>query len=314
MKRALLAPLIALAALSIAAPGAGASMIFGFNDSPQVFAADSASVERAGARIARVAVSWELGEPRRGDYDWSQTDPAAAALRAQGVRLLFVISAAPAWAAPRACSPQPPATCRVAGRHRDDYVEFADRLLRRYPGSKLQSWNEPNIRLFGAMAPRQAASITEAVAEVAPGRVIGPAAAPSDDGTRRYLAELYARLPRSVPMAIHIYPRTSFAVRSLGTYWRQAERIAGERPIWVTEIGFAESQFGPEGQAQRSADALRFLARSGAHAVIFHCLRDTTGTDSAWLGSLGALTADGTAKPVYDALRRAVSQLTGLDG
>ena len=87
--------------------------------------------------------------------------------------------------------------------------------------------------------------------------------------------------------------------------------VADGRPIWVTEIGFAESQFGPEGQAQRSADALRFLARSGAHAVIFHCLRDTAGTDSAWLGSLGVLTADGAAKPVYEALRRAISRLTG---
>src|SRR4051794_41446330 len=112
MKRVLLALPIALAALSVAVPGARASMIFGFNDAPQVFAADDGSVERAGARIARVAVSWELAEPRRGEYDWSQTDRAAAALRAQGVRLLFVISAAPAWAAPRACAPKPPATCR----------------------------------------------------------------------------------------------------------------------------------------------------------------------------------------------------------
>ena len=71
------------------------------------------------------------------------------------------------------------------------------------------------------------------------------------------------------------------------------------------------AEFGAAGQAPLSVDALRFLDRSGARAVIFHCLRDTAGTDSPWLGSLGVLTADGEEKPAYNALRQAVAALSG---
>ena len=213
MKRVLLALLIAVLSPSMVASPAESRMIFGFNDSPEVFADESGAAKGAGARIARVAFSWEAVEPEPGQYHWSPIDRAVASLRAQGVRQLFAIAAPPEWAAPSRCSPKPPVTCGVAGRHRSDYAEFARELLSRYPGSKLQAWNEPNIRLFGAMSSRQAARLTMAAHRVAPRRVIGPAAAPSDDGSQEYLARLYAALPRSIPMAIHLYPRTSFAVQ-----------------------------------------------------------------------------------------------------
>src|SRR5690349_10172763 len=90
---------VGAAALVLAVPSfAAAKPLFGFNDSAASFE-EHAGYAATDAQIARLPVSWELTEPTRGTYDFSELDPAVSALEAHGVRVLFVISAAPAWAA-----------------------------------------------------------------------------------------------------------------------------------------------------------------------------------------------------------------------
>jgi hypothetical protein len=98
------------------------------------------------------------------------------------------------------------------------------------------------------------------------------------------------------------------STRSIGTDWRDVHEIAGRRQIWVTEIGFASSEFGQRGQASKAVLAYRFLDDHGAHAIIFHRLLDVRVAGSPWLSSLGLLDPDGTPKPAFHALRRAVSR------
>ena len=145
--------------------------------------------------------------------------------------------------------PEPFETCGVGAGYEDAYVEFAWRLLQRYPGSQVQAWNEPNISLFGEIPPERMAQLTRAVHRVAPGQVIGPAPAPSDPTTgstsRRW--SVGCRDRRRWPSTS---TRGSARRRHLDERLRQAERIAGGRPIWVTEIGFADCQFGAHGQAR----------------------------------------------------------------
>ncbi len=299
---------VALAtALLCFVPEARAAPLFGFNDSPETFAVDAGAAHRAGATIARVPVSWELVEAEPGDYDWSAVDAAVTALAVREVRVLFVLSAAPTWAAPE-CDSVWIATCGVGDGFAPAYVRFGERLLRRYPGSKLQAWNEPDIAAFGQMSARKAAHLTRAMYHAAPGQVIGPAASPGNPESLHYTRRLYRGISAGVPMGLHLYPRSS-QVRTRGIHpdWRAARAIAGERAIWVTEVGFAESEYGAQGQAEQAAGAYRFLSRHGARAIIYHRLRDEYVYGAPWLSSLGVLGTDGARKPAYRALRRAVA-------
>jgi hypothetical protein len=300
--------LLALVAGLLAAPSAAAAPkpIFGFNDTAETFAARADAVKGAGAKMARIPVSWERTERWRGSYDFGWLDDAVTELGSRGVRPLFVLHAAPGWAAPD-CNRFITQTCAPGEGFEGAYAELALRLLQRYRGSQIQAWNEPNLREFGDISPERAAELTNVLYGIAPRKVIGPAASPGGIDYMRYTAAAYRQIRPEVPLALNIYPRSVISAGQIGEDWRRAERIAGRRPIWVTEIGFSTSEFGPRGQAWHTAAAYRYLARHGARAIIFHCLQDSPTAPSPWLGTLGVLRSDGARKPAYRALRKAVA-------
>jgi hypothetical protein len=222
------------------------------------------------------------------------------------VRILFALSAAPDWAR-TGCEPNfVMPTCGPGRGHEDDYQRLALALLQRYPGSKVQAWNEPNIPLFGNLRPRRAAELTNALYAVAPNAVIGPGASPGGGTNLPYTRRLYRKVNRHVPLAVNFYPRSVISLRGLGKDWPIVREIAGKRQVWVTEIGFSSSEFGRRGQARLAADAYRFLARHGARAIVFHRLVDVPVAGSSWLSSLGLLDSAGKPKPAFRALRRVV--------
>lgn len=296
-----------LAILVLAAPAAAAPRpLFGFNDSAESFEQHPHRVSEVGSRIARIPVSWEVTEPSPGKYDWSAIDPAAEALETRGVRILFALSAAPEWARTGCVPDFVMPTCGPGRGHEDDYQRLALALLQRYPGSKVQAWNEPNIPLFGNLRPKRAAELTNSLYAVAPNAVIGPGASPGGGANLSYTRRLYRKVNRNVPLAVNFYPRSVVSLRGLEEDWPIVREIADERQIWVTEIGFSSSEFGRRGQATLAAGAYRFLARRDARAIIFHRLLDVPVEDSRWLSSLGLLDSAGQPKPAYHALRRAI--------
>jgi len=297
--------LLALLAGLLAVPAANASTgpIFGFNDTPETFAAHADAAQNAGAKMARIPVSWERLEPRPGRFDFSWLDPAVTAVGGRGIRPLFVLSAAPDWAAPQ-CDRAVTPVCPVGQGFEDAYAQMALELLQRYRGSQVQAWNEPNLPGFGGISPDRVAELTNVLYRVAPRKVIGPAASPGKSDYLGYTARAYRDINPHVPLAVNIYPRSVFRALRLEDDWGRIRRIAGRRPIWVTEIGFSTYEFGPKGQARESASAYRFLAEHGARAIIFHCLQDPSNTANEWLGTLGLLNADGQPKPAFAALRR----------
>jgi hypothetical protein len=304
MGRVLVAATAIAAAIWMPAP-TSAKPLFGFNDTPESFEAHANSAA-TDAQIARMPVSWELTEAVPGTYDFSELDPAVTALEARGVRVLFVISAAPAWAATGCVPDAPDSTCGVGRGYEGAYQRLVLALLARYPGSMIQAWNEPNIDEFGGLNPKRAAQLTNALYAVAPGRIIGPAASPGDAHHLPYTRRMYRHINRHVPVAVNFYPRSVVSARSIGTDWRDVREIAGHRQIWVTEIGFSSSQFGARGQAAKAVLAYDFLDDHGAHAIIFHRLVDVPVAGSPWLSSLGLLDSDGQPKPAFLALTNAV--------
>ena len=122
------------------------------------------------------------------------------ALGTQGIRPLFVLSAAPLCAAPNGNRIVTP-TCAVGEGFETYYVRVALHLLQRYRGSQIQAWNEPNIGAFGAIAPERVAELTNALYKVAPKKVIGPGASPGAPDFMRYTRLAYKRINPHVPMA-----------------------------------------------------------------------------------------------------------------
>jgi hypothetical protein len=238
---------------------------------------------------------------------WSEFDEAVQELEASSIRPLFVIFAAPPSAAGE-CEPHPPSTCGIAAGHGAEYVEFVAELMERYPQALVQVWNEPDIGQYGGMPARRVAALTEAVAGRFPGRVVGAAASPANPKALRYTRRAYRGVPRSVPMAVHFYPRSPVNADGYRKSWRKARKIAGKRALWVTEVGYASSSYGHDGQAKALRRTYRFLARHRAAAVIVHRLRDAPTHDSAWLSSMGMLNVDGSPKPAYEALRQVASK------
>lgn len=295
-----------IGALAGASP-ASAKPILGFNDTAETFASNAEAAEIAGAGIARIPVNWAMTESSSPSLlRWSELDRAVEELRRRQIMPLFAIFSAPKSAAGK-CEPVPPSTCGVAAGHSGAYVRFVTGLLERYPGSIAQTWNEPDIGQYGAMRSRRVATLTNALVAAAPGRVIGPAASPANPKALRYTRRAYSRIQADVPMAVHLYPRSPVNADGYRAAWRRAREIAGKRPLWVTEVGYASSSYGTGGQARALARAYRFLAAEGAHAIIVHRLRDAEVPDSEWLSTLGVLDEDGVAKPVYEALRAAVA-------
>lgn len=300
---------LALAVTLAGAAPAAAKPILGFNDVPKTFIEDAAAVQAAGGTLARVPVNWAMTESLSPSLlRWDELDRTVSELRAHQVTPMFVIFSAPKSAA-GGCEPEPdpPSTCGVAPGHTDAYVRFAVQLLERYPGSLVQTWNEPDLETFGGMSPARVAELTNALAAAAPGRVIGAAEAPVDSHSLRYTERAYRRTDPSVPMALHLYPRSPVNPEGYRGVWRRAQELARKRALWVTEVGYATSSYGARGQASALARTYRFLAREGAAAIIVHRLRDSKIQDNPWLSSLGLLRADGSPKPAYEALRAAAA-------
>lgn len=128
--------------------------------------------------VARLPVSWAGTEPIPGIYRWESLDRGVAGLTDHGVLPVFTLIAAPDWAV-GSCVAHDGYTCGVGKDNTEDYVRFAERLLARYPGSLVQSWNEPNT--CGSCANRPGSRRAPAV-NADRG---GPPRAPSDRSGRR---------------------------------------------------------------------------------------------------------------------------------
>jgi hypothetical protein len=196
----------------------------------------------------------------------------------------------------------------VAPRHDADFVRFGKALAARYRGSRIQSWNEPNLELFGGIRAKRAAALTNQLEAALPGRVVGPSPSPADDRWLGYLKRTYRRTAPGVPLAVNLYPRSQFREQGLRVDWKRAVRLAERqgRRAWVTEIGFAASQYGAQGQAEAVSWAYDYLARHHARAIIVHRLIDTAVNSDAWHATLAVLRPDGSPTPAYVALRHVV--------
>lgn len=85
---------------------------------------------RAGMGVARIAVTWELIEPRPGEFNWRGLDGRVAALLALGIQPFLTFESKSDWAT----KPETHKVKNQAPKNLDDWRRFVNRVVERYDG------------------------------------------------------------------------------------------------------------------------------------------------------------------------------------
>jgi hypothetical protein len=282
------------------------------------------------AKVVRVEVPWSEFEP----LGPNQTNPRALAVMdrlmsdaaAAGIGVIAMVESTPCWAssAPaslqRACMPGQSSKANAwPPTDPADYAAFVAYLAQRY-GTRLAAievWNEPdqaNQDYFaGPEKPQRYATILKAAypaikqanpnVPVLAGSIVGA------NGV--FLRDLYAAGIKGYydGLAVHYYTLTLASLRSI----REVQVANGDtKPLWLDEFGWSscwpryriqqeQACVTPQTQALDITNTFRALARTTyVAAEVLYQLQGSTSEN------FGVLNANGTHKPAFGALSRAL--------
>lgn len=289
----------------------------------------------------RMDLAWTDLQPD-GPDSWSleKTDHVVDEAHERGIRILGIVTYTPAWARDAgcdsfACPPADPAT----------FATFAGKLADRYAGriNAYEVWNEPNYAMFwpepdagryGALLQPTSKAIHAAdpSARVLLGGLAALEPGPKAVDAARFLRGACAaeRCADIDAVAYHPYtfPRLATDDSEPSTTWqrmrsrylapnglRPAMEEAGldDLPIWVTEYGAPTDgtsdadHVSEKRQAEIAVSGLRAASsQSSVGGLFWYTWRDLEEYGSNE-DHFGLRRADGTKKPAFDAISRALS-------
>jgi hypothetical protein len=229
----------------------------------------------------RMNLSWadvQAGFTPNPSYYWRTYDRIYSALRAKGIKPLWVVQRAPTWATSMLdlCPPAPAGNCPPADKRLGAWRSFVKNVVLRYPESAgIEVWNEPNLHRFwgtfvdpgrySRVLSNAYAGVQDAVGQLAPSMPAGWSmpvllAAPADpsggglwremtavDWMKALYDEFGARRDFDA-LAWHVYPNpqtvppdqaTPSLLGALDTFANIRDAHGdAAKPIWVTEIGW----------------------------------------------------------------------------
>lgn len=279
-----------------------------------------ADVSALGIEWVRADVPWESVEAEQGAFTWKGLDAAIIDAEREKIRLELVINHPPGWA----WSQPDRGFTRAAG-------EFANRLVNRYkPSGELarqQGWtsfgvtvwsvfNEPNLPGYGwgekgddarALLPRYVATlgaVNRGVREAdgAASIVLGGLSSRDDVAVEEVLQTIAARGASECFDVIAFHPY-GYEGRLLEAKERiravASELRLGDLPVWFDEFGTNDES--------RQSELAREAARVSADVdgIFWFALSDFHEFD----GRYGVMRDDGSRKPVFEELKRAVAAL-----
>ncbi len=300
-------------------------------------------MDEAGVGIVRTVFDWSGIEPEPGVYRWERFDRVVERLDERGIAVLGILDSSAPWAtsAPSLDEPDwhkwPTRDLTAFGRYvwavveRYDGDGFADA-----PGSPVirywEVWNEPNVDVFWRPRPDVeryvsmlrlsyfVIKVANPSAVVVLGGMAGNGASfpPFDlaEEGRNFLQKIYDQAGgRYFDIAnVHLYPYTyeldrpelMTALQDALDETRSVMAASGdgEKPIWITEIGFSTTLF-PQDYAGDPDTAIASWLRKvyrelrGAEAIFWYLFEDET-ADEDPAGRFGLVQYDDTPKPSYD--------------
>ena len=328
---------IALVVLGLAAPAQGAVSreFVGTHHFRDPSRDDFERMAEATA-IYRANLYWpavEQFEP--GMRDWSRYDAVIGGAARSGIRVMATVYGSTDWAA---ASPEHPPDAA----HRDDFGSFLEAAVRRYgrggefwaahpelpalPVRAWELWNEPNNPTFWLARPTaaqyrrllvvaaRAVRRADPSAQVVLGGLFPTAYSSAGIAMPAYLAALYGSGADRYfdAVAVHPYGRDPEAAFEVVERARAIMDTRGdsEKPIWITEIGWATSgsestvTVSERAQAEYLRETVTTAAarrrQLGIAGLFWFSYRDQE--DDGWPARTGLLRADGSEKPSWRAL------------
>lgn len=286
-------------------------------------------VANAGVGWAREDIHWFRVQPRPDVWDWRFNDQAISLLVQRGINVVGVIGHPPGWA-----TPFPGDTYSEHSFYAPDpdrFVQFATAVVKRYSRyvKHWEIWNEPDNPLFWKPAPDPEAYASLLIRTATAIKLASPDSKiliggvnPFDLSYLRRVAAAGAWASIDI-MAIHPYvsPRTPEASGLINATEGVRTLMAryGERPIWVTEIGWSSGPgdldpvgvWDEQGQADMLVRGMLALWQAGVERIFWYTLKDDANNPFG-LAAFGQGYQDySRLKPTYDALRTLNRQLSG---
>ena len=298
--------------------------LFGFNTSLSqwnsgiTIAQEAVLISNVGGNAQRLGIQWSAVEPVRGQRNepaLAWVDAMEAELRANGMRAIIVVWEAPRWATDlcpvndSVCLANPQRFSPPKERDIHAYASFLAWVAQRYPEAAIETWNEPNIKVFwkanpwpdaARMARMQCAAYDAIKAAnptttvLAPGLSFVVTQSATSYPYLEFMRSLYQQMGRVCwdALSVHIYAGTSIdgpdseAAKAFRVIRNLRAQYGDTTPIWITETGATTSGYqgaDTNGLARRTPEQQRDIIRAAVNeylstpdvgAVIIHTLRD----------------------------------------
>jgi len=272
-----------------------------------------AKVKAAGIAWIRIDINWNVIEASRGQFIYTEVDRVANYAAATGLSVYATISSTPKWAnGKKELWWTYPATKAA------DWKNFVSRTVSRYKG-KIKYWgvwNEPNLKKFFALGKDKflqqvflpAAQTIRATDPAA--FIVGPDLShKTETGSEWYFWMKYILDNAGNYLDIishHMYE--DHGVYYLYELLEQGDRLIpavktivqesgqGDKPFWITEIGWNTNKYSEVMQSNRYLDMLHARTRKNyPQKVFFYEIID----DPKSVDTFGILHSNLEAKPAY---------------
>jgi len=264
----------------------------------------AALAQAAGVKWSREEFGWARIEPSQGQFDFSFYDDLVETAHRHGISVYGLLSYWSDWTQPYT----------EAGI--EDYCHWARATVRHFK-DRIKHWeiyNEPNIffwsgpkDLYYVLLKKAYAAIK---AEDPQAQVLGMSTSGID---RRFIEKgLETAAPFDV-LTVHPYRRTLIE-EGLTSELQRIARLADDRPVWITEMGWSTQVGGVDERTQAELLARSYLASIGSGAcqnVSWYDFR-CDGADPFYNeANFGVLRTDLVPKPAYRALMTVCRTLAG---
>lgn len=294
------------------------------------------AIKDAHLQAVRMEIRWNIVEPERGKWDFTQVDQVVRELHGAGIEMLPVLMSIPAWA-----SGVKPAEVKgfydcFPPQRLEDWQEFVRTVVARYRKEIRfwEIWNEENGADFYKPQPdatnyvRLLRSAHDAIKRANPKALVvlgglqmnGIIANPwLEIKTENFLQKIYDAGGRPYFDVANIHPYVLATPDQGPAYCARLVRDTvavmkkngdARKPLWITESGLATDKIVTE---QMQADHLTGIYRElgkipQVKALYWFLLRDLDHSVCGGEDTMGVITANGRRKPAFQALEKAISK------
>ncbi|GAB4122286.1 MAG: hypothetical protein Fur005_39980 [Roseiflexaceae bacterium] len=279
-------------------------------------------IVQSGAGWAREDIHWYRIQPTPDTWDWSSTDAAIKALSLRGIQIVGVIGHPPGWATPDGRDASNGFS--FYGPDPALFATFAQAVAVRYSRyiTHWQIWNEPDNPAFWKPSPDPTAYTRLLINASAAIHQAVPQAQVVIAGTNPFDTHFLSSVAASGGWAafdiLAIHPYVNPTAPEVGNLSAAIDAMHalkqkyGERPLWVTEIGWTSRADPRQPSAPADANlqanylvrASLLLWRSGVERIFWYTLKDDPEGDTYGMFALGAGRSDfSQPKPAYSAFQ-----------